>query len=127
MREAAAESAAVDPATPGEALPKSPGFGFAGLQNIRPRKPTAVPEDTEIADAVGQSMGFHSREVVLLAPKAVPERPKKIRLRDEGDPATDQFNMRGYTVDINKFILYCQRQKRSYKDVFAELVAGLPD
>ncbi len=86
-----------------------PSFGFHDI------KPTSAA-DTSVAakiDAVGERLGFASREVTTR---------RKRRNIAVSEP-TDQLNIRATIADINAFVDWCERERMSYREGFAILVS----
>jgi hypothetical protein len=93
------------------ASPK-PSFGF-DLSDIQPG-PVApareLPPQQEV-DRVGERLGFTSREA-----------PVRRRRRAPSEEPSDQLNLRASISDINRFVEWCERNRYSYREGFAELV-----
>jgi hypothetical protein len=86
-----------------------PSFGFDGLRDIHPAAPAREPVAKEL-DRMAERMGFTSREGVA--------RRKRRQISDE---PTDQINIRASIVDINRFVEWCEVNRYSYREGFAEL------
>ncbi len=89
-----------------------PSFGFGNLADIEPGP--RQPEPAVAARAVDQAaerLGFTSREP-----------PLRRRKRVIADEPTDQINVRAAISDINRFVEWCERERFSYREGFAELV-----
>ena len=88
-----------------------PSFGFEGLSDIQPR--AAAPQETVVrhVDQVADRLGFTSREPVA-----------RRKRRQASDEPTDQLNLRAAIPDINRFVEWCERNRYSYREGFAELV-----
>jgi hypothetical protein len=88
-----------------------PSFGF---HDIKP----APSADTSVAakiDAVGDRLGFASREI-----------PMRRRRRNLAvSEPTDQLNIRAAISDINAFVDWCERERMSYREGFAILVSRI--
>ena len=100
-------------------MSKEPAFGFNSLDEFKPKpKPTKTrTHDIEIeqVDSIGENLGFTPRNNTI-------ERRKK---KGVTKPA-EQFNIRAHIEDINTFVDYAETSNKSYREVFAELVANLP-
>lgn len=93
------------------ASPK-PSFGF-DVSDIQPgpiASSSAPPPQAEV-DRAGERLGFASREA--------PVRRKRRMVSDE---PSDQLNLRASIADINRFVEWCERNRYSYREGFAELV-----
>ncbi len=90
-----------------------PSFGF-NLSDIQPGPVAATPREAPPpaeADRVAERLGFSSREPAMRRKRRVaPEEPM------------DQLNMRATIADINRFVEWCERNRYSYREGFAELV-----
>lgn len=79
-------------------------------------KPKDIPAEIErVVDAVSEASGFANREPLKAPPK-----------RKRG--TTDQlhnFTMRLSIRDAERFIKWCDRERLSYREAFARLVAHL--
>jgi hypothetical protein len=84
-----------------------PSFGFGDLSDIQP---TAAAEPVGNIDRIAERRGFLSREAVVR------------RRRRQCEEPTDQLNIRAAIADINRFVEWCERQRFSYREGFAELV-----
>ena len=78
-------------------------------EDIPPRAPQAQ------ADAAAEHHGFTSRE------------PTKRRRRQTSDEPTDQLNLRASVSDINVFVEWCIRTRRTNREGFSELVKLIRD
>ena len=88
-----------------------PSFGFEGLADIQPA-PASVPEPmVQEIDRIGERMGFTSREAVV-----------RRKRRPPNDEPSDQINIRASIADINRFVEWCETNRYSYREGFAELV-----
>lgn len=89
-----------------------PSFGF-NVSDISPGPvvPTREAPPSPEADRVAERLGFPSRE---------PTARRKRRVVSE-EP-TDQLNVRASIADINRFVEWCERNRYSYREGFAELV-----
>ena len=56
-------------------------------------------------------LGFKSREGAM-----------RRRRRQVSEEPTDQLNLRAAIPDINRFVEWCERNRYSYREGFAELV-----
>jgi hypothetical protein len=91
-----------------------PSFGFGGLAEIQP---TAAPAaGGQEIDRVADRLGFPSREA-----------PVRRRKRQAVAEPTDQINIRAAIADLNRFIEWCERNRYSYRQGFANLVARIED
>jgi hypothetical protein len=88
-----------------------PSFGFGDLSDIQPTAAAAEPVGN--IDRVAERRGFTSREAVVR------------RRRRQSEEPTDQLNIRAAIADINRFVEWCERQRFSYREGFAELVARI--
>ncbi len=89
-----------------------PSFGFS-VSDIQPG-PVAGPRETPPpadADRVAERLGFTSRGPTL-----------KCKRRVTSDEPTDQLNLRAAIADINRFVEWCEGNRYSYREGFAELV-----
>jgi hypothetical protein len=89
-----------------------PSFGFEGLSDIQPTPmpaPARQPVEQEI-DRAAERLGFTSREAAVRRRRRQPEDP------------TDQLNIRAAIPDINRFVDWCEQNRYSYREGFAELV-----
>lgn len=91
-----------------------PSFGFGDLSDIQPTAAAAV-EPVGSIDHAAERLGFPSREAVVR------------RRRRQSEAPTDQLNIRAAIADINRFVEWCERERLSYREGFAELVALLED
>lgn len=83
------------------------------LNEITPDRPEDIPPRQELPQQQAAGLGFPSREPLerkKRAPKAGP---------------SDQINIRAAITDINAFISWCERNRFSYREGFAELVKRL--
>jgi hypothetical protein len=88
-----------------------PSFGFEGLSDIQPTPaPSGQGTITRQIDQVADRLGFTSREGAVR------------RKRRTSDEPTDQLNLRAAIPDINRFVEWCERNRYSYREGFAELV-----
>ncbi len=88
-----------------------PSFGFESLADIQPA-PASVPESAvQVVDRIGERMGFTSREVAV-----------RRKRRPPSDEPSDQINIRASITDINYFVEWCETNRYSYREGFAELV-----
>jgi hypothetical protein len=92
-----------------------PSFGFS-VSDIQPGAVAAPREAPPPADAdrVAERLGFTSRGPAL-----------KRKRRMTSDEPTDQLNLRAAIADINRFVEWCERNRYSYREGFAELVKRL--
>ncbi len=92
-----------------------PSFGFEGLAEIQPSPgPTGREAPVHHVDQVADRLGFSSREATV--------RRKRRQMSEE---PTDQLNLRAAIPDINRFVEWCERNRYSYREGFAELVKRL--
>jgi hypothetical protein len=89
-----------------------PHFGFSGLADIEP-SPMRKEEAGELqrVDRAAEQLGFPSRQA-----------PVRRRKRQPVEEPVDQLNLRAAIPDINKFVEWCERNRYSYREGFAELV-----
>ena len=89
-----------------------PSFGFEGLSDIQPT-PAPVGREPTIrqVDEAADRLGFKSREGTM-----------RRRRRQVSEEPTDQLNLRAAIPDINRFVEWCERNRYSYREGFAELV-----
>jgi len=88
-----------------------PSFGFEGLADIQPAStPSREPIPHDI-DRAGERLGFTSREATV-----------RRKRRQPNEEPTDQLNLRASIPDINRFVEWCERNRYSYREGFAELV-----
>jgi hypothetical protein len=88
-----------------------PTFGF-NVSDIQPGPaPVGGPVAREI-DKVAERLGFQSREAAAVRRKR----------RTASDEPTDQLNLRAAITDINRFVEWCEQNRYSYREGFAELV-----
>jgi len=89
-----------------------PHFGFSGLADIEP-SPMWKEEAGELqrVDRAAERLGFPSRQS-----------PVRRRKRQPVEEPVDQLNLRAAIPDINKFVEWCERNRYSYREGFAELV-----
>src|SRR5688572_29726054 len=89
-----------------------PSFGFEGLAEIQPT-PAPVGREPVIReiDQAADRLGFRSREGAM-----------RRKRRQTSDEPTDQLNLRAAIPDINRFVEWCERNRYSYREGFAELV-----
>ena len=92
-----------------------PSFGFSGLADIEPA-PAANGGGMDLleADRAAQRLGFASREA-----------PVRRRKRQPIEEPVDQLNLRAAIADINAFVGWCEDNRYSYREGFAELVKGI--
>ena len=92
-----------------------PTFGFSGLAEIAP-SPLRSGEESELqeVDRAAERLGFTSRQA-----------PLRRRKRQPLEEPVDQLNLRAAISDINKFVEWCERNRYSYREGFAELVKGI--
>ncbi len=90
-----------------------PSFGFDALSEIQPVAAGREIVDRDV-DRAGQRLGFTSREA-----------PVRRRRRQPSEEPTDQINIRAALADINTFVEWCERNRYSYREGFAELVRNL--
>lgn len=88
-----------------------PSFGFEGLSEIQPTPPAGRELAAREVDRAGERLGFTSREA-----------PVRRRRRQPNEEPTDQLNLRATIADINTFVEWCERNRYSYREGFAELV-----
>ena len=65
-------------------------------------------------DCAAERLGFTSRQA-----------PLRRRKRQPLEEPVDQLNLRAAISDINKFVEWCERNRYSYREGFAELVKGI--
>jgi hypothetical protein len=88
-----------------------PSFGFEGLADIQPAStPSREPIPHDI-DRAGERLGFTSREATV-----------RRKRRQPNEEPTDQLNLRASIPDINRFVEWCESNRYSYREGFAELV-----
>ena len=89
-----------------------PSFGFEGLSVIQPT-PAPISHEPIIRhiDEAADRLGFKSREGGM-----------RRRRRQVSEEPTDQLNLRAAIPDINRFVEWCERNRYSYRERFAELV-----
>ena len=87
--------------------PSNPSHGPVKTQN--------TDEITARVDKAGEELGFSARNQTV-------ERRKKKSVTKP----TDQFNLRAHIEDINRFVTYAEDNRKSYREVFEELVKKLP-
>ena len=90
-----------------------PSFGFEGLADIQPTPAAPRGEGivTREVDQVADRLGFKSREGTA-----------RRRRRQVSEEPTDQLNLRAAIPDINRFVEWCEQNRYSYREGFAELV-----
>ena len=89
-----------------------PSFGFEGLSDIQPTPaPSGQGTITRQIDHVADRLGFTSREGAV-----------RRKRRQASDEPTDQLNLRAAIPDINRFVEWCEQNRYSYREGFAELV-----
>jgi hypothetical protein len=89
-----------------------PSFGFEGLSDIQPTPaPSGQGTIARQIDHVADRLGFTSREGTV-----------RRKRRQASDEPTDQLNLRAAIPDINRFVEWCERNRYSYREGFAELV-----
>ena len=92
-----------------------PSFGFSGLADIEPAPATKGGDvDLQEADRAGERLGFSSRQG-----------PVRRRKRQPIEEPVDQLNLRAAVADINAFVGWCEDNRYSYREGFAELVKGI--
>jgi hypothetical protein len=91
-----------------------PSFGFGDLADIKPD--AGVAAVAREIDAVGERLGFGSREAAI-----------RRRRRPPVEEPTDQINIRAAIADINRFVEWCERKRISYRIGFGELVTKIED
>lgn len=94
-----------------------PSFGFGSLDDFRPARAETLPSPAphQAVDQVAERLGFASREAVV-----------RRRRRPPIEGPTDQINIRASTADINAFVEWCEKNRFSYREGFAELVRLIP-
>ena len=85
-----------------------PSFGFEGLADIQPAPTTSRESIPHDIDRAGERLGFTSREATVR--------------RQPNEEPTDQLNLRASIPDINRFVEWCESNRYSYREGFAELV-----
>jgi hypothetical protein len=93
-----------------------PSFGFEGLSDIQPTPAASRESAAGEVDRAGERLGFTSREA-----------PVRRRRRQPSEEPTDQINIRASIADINAFVEWCERNRYSYREGFAELIRSLKD
>src|SRR5918994_263032 len=90
-----------------------PSFGFGDLSDIGWRDPALEAEapDLREADRAAERLGFASRQT-----------PVRRRKRQPIEEPVDQLNLRAAVADINAFVGWCEDNRYSYREGFAELV-----
>ena len=117
-----------------------PSFGFGALDDIEPREAKVTPGErpaargrssaepqpapakqsavlskgatsTRAADDAAAKLGFASREPLL-----------RRRKRQPIEEPVEQINLRAAVADINVFVEWCENNRYSYREGFAELV-----
>jgi hypothetical protein len=89
-----------------------PSFGFESLSDIQPTPaPSGQGTIPRQIDQVADRLGFTSREGAV-----------RRKRRPASDEPTDQLNLRAAIPDINRFVEWCERNRYSYREGFAELV-----
>src|SRR5215211_6947545 len=89
-----------------------PSFGFSGLADIEPAPATKRSEiDLQATDRTAERLGFSSRQG-----------PVRRRKRQPIEEPVDQLNLRAAVADINAFVGWCEENRYSYREGFAELV-----
>jgi hypothetical protein len=92
-----------------------PRFGFGDLTDIEPGPISlAVEPEMREVDRAAERLGFASRQA-----------PVRRRKRQPLEEPTDQLNLRASISDINQFVEWCERNRYSYREGFAELVKTL--
>ena len=93
-----------------------PSFRFEGLSDIQPASLASRESVARDVDRAGERLGFTSREA-----------PVRRRRRQPSEEPTDQLNIRASIADINAFVEWCEQNRYSYREGFAELVRTIKD
>jgi hypothetical protein len=92
-----------------------PSFGFSGLADIEPAPATKGNGiDLQEADRAAERLGFASRQG-----------PVRRRKRQPIEEPVDQLNLRAAVADINAFVGWCEDNRYSYREGFAQLVKNI--
>jgi hypothetical protein len=90
---------------------------FVAFPDITPRAPVQIAPEVEHAqDAVGERLGFVSREPVQTMP---------LKRRKPVEEPTFSFTARVSLRSGNRFIAYCEEERISYREGFDRLMAAL--
>jgi len=88
-----------------------PSFGFEGLSDIQPGRGPVAELIHPALDKAGDRLGFPSREATV-----------RRKRRQATEEPSDQLNIRASISNINRFVEWCERNRYSYREGFAELV-----